>query len=282
MSGVGLRCRPNSAYARLQVTINHRKASSDMEILQIPVLSDNYVYLLHDAASGQTGVVDPAVVAPVLAALKEKGWSLTHVLNTHHHGDHTGGNLELKAATGCQIVGPAADAERIPGIDVQVADGDNFALGNQTATVFDVPGHTKGHIAFWFEDAKALFCGDTLFALGCGRIFEGTPTQMWTSLQKFLALPDETRVYCAHEYTQSNARFAVTVEPDNQRLIQRAAQIDELRSKGIPTVPSTIGEERQTNPFLRPDSAGLQQTIGSSGAGIIDVFAETRRLKDNF
>jgi hydroxyacylglutathione hydrolase len=255
---------------------------SEMEIHQIPVMSDNYVYLLHDKATGQTGVVDPAVTDPVLAALKEKGWTLSHVLNTHHHGDHTGGNLELKAATGCTIVGAKADAERIPGIDIEVGDGDTFELGSQKAKIFDVPGHTRGHIAFWFEDAQALFCGDTLFALGCGRLFEGSPAQMWESLQKFLALPDETRVYCAHEYTQSNARFAITVEPDNQMLMSRAAQIDNLRAQGVPTVPSTIGEERATNPFMRPDSEALKRTIGLIDAGVVDVLAETRRLKDNF
>ncbi|HIF09471.1 MAG TPA: hydroxyacylglutathione hydrolase [Sneathiellales bacterium] len=253
-----------------------------MEILQIPVLSDNYVYLVHGNASGQTGVVDPAVAGPVLAALKDKGWTLTHVLNTHHHGDHTGGNMELKAATGCTIVGPRADAARIPGIDVQVGDGDVFNLGGQKATIFDVPGHTRGHVAYWFQDAEALFCGDTLFALGCGRLFEGSPAQMWNSLQKFLALPDATRVYCAHEYTQQNARFALTVEPDNRNLVARAAQIDALRRKGVPTVPSTIGEERATNPFLRPDSEDLQQILGLSGAQVVEVLAETRRRKDIF
>lgn len=255
---------------------------ADMEILQIPVLSDNYVYLVHDPATGLTGVVDPAVTAPVLKALDDKGWTLSHILNTHHHGDHTGGNLELKKATGCTIVGPRADAGRIPGIDIQVGDGDSFEFGEQSARIFDVPGHTKGHIAFWFESSRALFCGDTLFALGCGRLFERSPAQMWNSLQKFLALPDDTRVYCAHEYTQANARFAVTVEPDNQRLLERAAKIDEMRAKGIPTVPSTIGEERETNPFLRPESEGLKLAMGLGSADAVEVFAETRRRKDNF
>lgn len=253
-----------------------------MEILQIAVLSDNYVYLVHDAETGQTAVIDPAVAEPVLAALAERGWMLSYVLNTHHHGDHTGGNLELKNITGCRIVGPRADADRIPGIDIEVGDGDSFDLGAESARVFDVPGHTKGHIAFWFADAKALFCGDTLFALGCGRLFEGTPDQMWSSLQKFLALPDETRVYCAHEYTQANARFAVTVEPDNRQLLNRVAAIDALRSKGLPTVPSTIGEERETNPFLRPDSGDLKRAVGLETADAVAVFAETRRRKDNF
>ena len=253
-----------------------------LEIHQIPVLSDNYVYLAHDAASGQTAVVDPATTDEVFAALEEKGWTLTHIINTHHHMDHVGGNEVLKNATGCTIVGPRADAERIPGIDIQVGDGDSFALGDSVATVFDVPGHTKGHIAYWFGDSHALFCGDTLFALGCGRMFEGTADQMWSSLSKFLTLPGETQVYCAHEYTQSNAAFAVTVEPDNQALIDRARQIDEMRARGERTVPSSLAEELATNPFLRPDSADLQRTLGMEGADLVSVFAETRKRKDNF
>lgn len=253
-----------------------------LEIHQIPVLADNYVYLAHDAASGQTAVVDPATTDEVFAALEEKGWQLTHILNTHHHMDHVGGNEVLKAATGCTIVGPKADAERIPGIDVALADGDSYALGDSKAKVFDVPGHTKGHIAFWFEESDALFCGDTLFALGCGRLFEGTPQQMWDSLSKFRDLPGQTQVYCAHEYTQSNAAFAVTVEPDNENLISRAAEIDALRAQGKRTVPSSLAVELATNPFLRPDSPDLQRTLGLEGADLVAVFAETRKRKDNF
>jgi hydroxyacylglutathione hydrolase len=253
-----------------------------LEIVQIPVLNDNYVYLLRDPDSGDVGVVDPAVPEPVLAELERRGWTLTHILNTHHHGDHVGGNLALKQATGCTIIGPEADAERIPGIDIAVGDNEGIDLGHQHARVFDVPGHTRGHIAYWFAGSKALFCGDTLFALGCGRLFEGSPAQMWGSLQKFLALPDDTRVYCAHEYTESNARFAVTVEPDNAALTARHAEIRTLRAAGKPTVPSTIGEERATNPFLRPDSAGLRATLGMQGADDVAVFAETRKRKDGF
>ncbi len=255
---------------------------AQLEIHQVAVLNDNYVYLAHDASSGATAIVDPAVVGPVLDAAAQKGWTITHVLNTHHHGDHTGGNLEIKEHTGCTIIGPRADSDRIPGIDVQLGDGDSFKMGNAMAKVFDVPGHTRGHIAFWFEDSDALFCGDTLFALGCGRLFEGTPQQMWSSLSKLKDLPAETRVFCAHEYTQSNARFALSVEPDNAALVARAAEIDEKRSQGLPTVPSTMQMERDTNPFLRPDSADLQRTIGLMDSDIVSVFAETRRLKDNF
>lgn len=253
-----------------------------LEIHQIPVLSDNYVYLAHDAGTGATAVVDPATTDEVFAALEDKGWTLTHILNTHHHMDHVGGNEVLKEATGCTIVGPRADADRIPGIDVQVGDGDTYALGNSIAEVFDVPGHTRGHIAYWFEDSDALFCGDTIFALGCGRLFEGTPAQMWDSLSKLKVLPPETKVYCAHEYTQANAAFAVTVEPDNEALAARKAWIDDARSRGERTVPSTLGEELATNPFLRPDSEDLQRTLEMVGADVVDVFAETRRRKDSF
>ena len=255
---------------------------STLEIHQVPVLSDNYVYLAHDAETGATAIVDPAVVEPVLAAAEAKCWTITHILNTHHHGDHTGGNLEIKRRTGCTIVGPRADKDRIPGIDVEVGQGDSYRLGNAEAKVFDVPGHTRGHIAYWFEGSDALFCGDTLFAMGCGRLFEGTPEQMWTSLSKLIELPDETRVYCAHEYTLSNGEFALSVEPENADLVRRVEQVRQMRREGLPTVPSTMADEKATNPFLRPASAHLQQTVGLAGAGLVQVFAETRALKDNF
>ncbi len=253
-----------------------------LEIHQIPVLSDNYVYLAHDVVTGKTAVVDPATHEDVFEALAEKGWTLTHILNTHHHADHTGGNMAIKARTGCTIVGPRADRDRIPGIDVEVGDGESYALGESVAKVFDVPGHTRGHIAYWFGDSDALFCGDTMFALGCGRLFEGTPQQMWTSLSKLRALPPSTKVYCAHEYTKSNAAFAVTVEPDNGALVARKSLIDDMRARGERTVPSTLAEEIATNPFLRPDSPDLQRTLGMVGAPLVEVFAETRRRKDNF
>jgi len=255
---------------------------SVLEVLQIPVLSDNYVYLAHDPETGATAAVDPAVGGPVLDALDEKGWALSHILNTHHHGDHTGANVELKRATGCTIVGAANDAARIPGIDERVSEGDAYDLGNARARVFEVPGHTCGHIAYWFEDSAALFCGDTLFAMGCGRLFEGTPAQMWNSLSKLKALPAETRVYCAHEYTLANGHFALSVEPDNTALHARMEEVKRLRAEGRPTVPSTMADELATNPFLRPDSAGLQSTVGLAGAPMVDVFAETRERKDNF
>ncbi len=255
---------------------------SCLEIHQIPVLSDNYVYLARCPETSATAVVDPSVTGPVLDAAKQKGWSITHILNTHHHGDHTGGNLEIKAATGCTIVGPGPDRDRIPGIDVEVDEGDSFMLGTAGARVFFVPGHTRGHIAYWFAESRALFCGDTMFAMGCGRLFEGTPGQMWQSLQKLMALPGDTRVYCAHEYTQANGRFALTVEPENEDLVRRMAAVDDMRARNIPTVPSTIAEERATNPFLRPESPLLMKTLGLAGADPVAVFSETRARKDRF
>jgi hydroxyacylglutathione hydrolase len=254
---------------------------SEFVIRQIPVLRDNYVYLLHDAETGATGAVDPSVAEPVLRALGETGWRLTHILNTHHHPDHTGGNLAIKQATGAVIVGPRADRDRIPGIDVEVGEGDRYAVGSQMAQVFDVPGHTRGHIAFWFVGSRALFCGDTLFLMGCGRLFEGTPDQMWRSLGKLRGLPPETRVYCGHEYTQSNARFALTVEPDNAALAARSRRVDALRAEGKSTVPGTMAEEIATNPFLRADQPALQATAGALGDPVA-TFAAIRRRKDSF
>ena len=253
-----------------------------LEIHQFPCRSDNYGFLAHDASSGATACIDTPEADAINAALSEKGWQLTHILNTHHHGDHTGGNAALKAQWGCTVVGAANDAKRIPGIDVRVAEGDEYTFGSVKAKVIEVPGHTTGHIAYYIADESVAFVGDTLFALGCGRLFEGTPALMWNSLQKLMALPDETAVYCAHEYTQANARFALSVEPDNAELIARRKEIDELRAKGLPTVPTTIGRERATNPFLRPMSENLQATVGLSGADPVTVFAETRKRKDNF
>jgi hydroxyacylglutathione hydrolase len=239
-----------------------------IEIARIPVLSDNYVWLAHDAASDETVAVDPAVAEPVLAAAAERGWTITQIWNTHWHPDHTGGNVEIKAATGCTITGPADEAERIPTLDVLVKGGDVARLGDIEARVMDVPAHTAGHIAFHLAGEQAVFVGDTLFAMGCGRLFEGTADQMFANMQALAALPGETQVYCAHEYTLSNGRYAVVAEPDNAELAARMTQVEAAREKGEPTVPTSIALERATNPFMRAQSAA--------------ELAERRAAKDAF
>lgn len=253
-----------------------------MEITLIPLLSDNYGYLLHDASSNQTAVVDPSEAAPVLAVAKARGLKIDFVLNTHHHPDHSGGNLGIKKEAGCKVVGPAPDRERIPGIDIALDEGQTFGLGNEESEILFIPGHTKGHIAFHFRGAKAVFCGDTLFSLGCGRMFEGTPPMMWASLEKLRRLPGDTRVYCGHEYTAANARFAVSIDPDNAALRRREAEVTKLRAAGKFTIPSTMAAERAANPFLRADDPALAAAVGKRGAAPSEVFGEIRRLKDNF
>ena len=225
-----------------------------LEIVRIPVLSDNYVWLVHEPESGETMAVDPAVAEPVLDEAQARGWTITRIWNTHWHPDHTGGNAAIKEATGCTITGPAAEAERIPTLDRKVAEGDSVSLGKVKAQVLDVPAHTAGHIAFHFPTERVAFVGDTLFAMGCGRLFEGTAEQMYSNMRKLEALGDETRIYCAHEYTQSNGRFALTVEPDNSALVSRMEKVNAMREAGEPTVPTTIALERATNPFMRAAS----------------------------
>lgn len=253
---------------------------AELEVQLLPALSDNYIYLLWEPSSGTSGVVDPATAAPVLARFGQLGRKLDWILITHHHADHTGGLAELKEATGCTAIGPRADAARIPGLDRTVVDGDTFPFGTLQATVLATPGHTSGHISYWFSEARALFCGDTLFALGCGRLFEGDAATMWRSLGKLTALPDATRVYCGHEYTLSNAHFAVGLEPDNQALAQRAAEVEATRARGEFTIPSTIGLEKATSPFLRAADPALRKQLGLEGASDVEVFAEVRRRKD--
>lgn len=252
-----------------------------LQVDLIPVLSDNYVYLLHEPQDGLTAVVDPGVAAPVLEALARHGRRLDLCLITHHHGDHVGGLKEVKAATGCSVIGPRAEAGRVPGLDRLVDEGDSFAFGQLEVRTLATPGHTAGHVSYWLPEAEALFCGDTLFALGCGRLLEGDAPTMWRSLAKLRDLPDATRVYCGHEYTQANARFAQTVDPENAELGRRAEEIAGLRSQGAATLPSTLGLERRTNPFLRPGDAAIRAGLGfGPEAEDAAVFAEVRRRKD--
>lgn len=253
-----------------------------MEIEQVPALTDNYVYLLHSPSDGLTAAIDPAEAAPVNAALKAKGWKLTHIYCTHHHPDHVGGNLELKAKWKCEIVGFAGDKPRIPGMDRGFKEGDTFPFGGDNVLVMEIPGHTTGHIALYFQKYQLLFCGDTLFSAGCGRLFEGTARQMWDSLTRMRELPAETKVYCAHEYTQSNLKFARSIDPENQALKKFAEGVALLRKQGKPTVPSTIEVERAINPFLRADQSDLQNSLGLSGLDPVQVFTQIRQRKDNF
>ncbi|GAB4522792.1 MAG: hydroxyacylglutathione hydrolase [Amphiplicatus sp.] len=253
-----------------------------IEIRQFPCLSDNYGYLARDVETGAVAAIDTPDPAAINAALDKEGWRLTHILNTHWHPDHAGGNLALKEKWGCEIIGPRGEAAKIPGLDRMVGEGDVVSLGASKARVRDTPGHTLGHIVYHFEDDRAAFVGDTIFAIGCGRLFEGTPAQMWDSLSKIAAWPEETRLYCAHEYTQANARFALTVDPHNRALTERAAAVDRLRAQGLPTVPTTVALERATNPFLRARDEKLQAALGMTGADPVSVFAEVRRRKDRF
>ena len=237
-----------------------------LEIVAVPAFADNYLWLVHDAASKETAVVDPGDAAPVLDEAERRGWTITQIWNTHWHPDHTGGNLAVKKATGARISGPAREA--IPGRDIALAAGDTVRIGDHVGRVIDVPGHTSGHIAILFDEDRIAFVGDTLFAMGCGRLFEGTPEQMHSSLQALAALPDETRIYCAHEYTLSNARFAAHVEPNNRAIAERLAEVEALRGRGEMTVPTTIAAERATNPFLRARNSA--------------EFAALRSAKDRF
>jgi hydroxyacylglutathione hydrolase len=238
-----------------------------LEIVAVPVLADNYAWLIYDPKTEDAVVVDPGEAAPVLAAAEARGWHISQVWTTHWHPDHTGGNADMKKA-GATITGPEAEKDRIPTLDTFVRAGDVVRLGSHTGQVLSVPGHTQGHIAFHFKDDAILFTGDTLFAMGCGKLFEGSPADMWSNMQAYAAMPDETRVYAGHEYTASNARFAAHVDPDDKAIAGRRIEVDRKRAAGEPTLPTTIGEEKATNPFLR--------------AGSAERLGELRTQKDDF
>lgn len=253
-----------------------------IEIRQFACLADNYGYLVRDAVTGAVAAIDTPDADAINAALAREGWRLTHIFNTHWHPDHAGGNLSLKAQWGCRIIGPKGEASKIPGLDDAVGEGSVAALGAARAIVHDAPGHTLGHIFYHFVEDGSAFVGDVIFALGCGRLFEGTPKQMWASLQKIAAMPPATLLYCAHEYTQANARFAATIEPGNAALMARVSEIDRIRARNQPTVPSTVREELATNPFLRAADPSVKAAVAMHDAQPAEVFAEIRRRKDQF
>ena len=257
-----------------------------LEYAVVPCLKDNYAYLIHDPATGATGVVDVPEVAPILAALAHREWRLTDILLTHHHDDHIAGVAALKAATGgtlgAKVWGAEADRHRLPRLDWSLWEGDRVSIGREEGVVIDVPGHTVGHIAYYFAGSGLLFSGDSLMAGGCGRLFEGRPEQMWESLQKMAALPPETLICSGHEYTASNLSFAATIEPANPRLAMRQHEVARARGEGLPSVPVVLEEELATNPFLRAGLAEVKAAVGMAGAADAAVFAEIRARKDRF
>ena len=253
-----------------------------LELVTIPCLKDNYAYLVHDDETGATAVIDVPEAAPILRALHDRDWQLSHIWITHHHGDHIDGVPELRAATGAMVIGADADAHRLPPLDLALPDEGAFTLGRHPVETFPVPGHTVGHIAFSIPTARRVFTGDSLMSAGCGRLFEGTPAQMWASLQRLSKLHPETLVCSGHEYTASNIRFALTLEPANPDLISRSKRVAAAREDDRPTVPVTLSEELATNPFLRANRAELKQAIGRPDASDADAFAEIRARKDRF
>jgi hydroxyacylglutathione hydrolase len=250
------------------------------EIFQFPVLSDNYAVLLHDPETGQTAAIDAADADAIAGALRERGWALTDIFVTHHHGDHTAGVAALKRQSGATVHGPGTDTVAIPSLDKPLKGGARFRFSGADVAVIDAPGHTRGHIVYHLPEDRLAFVGDVLFSLGCGRVIEGTMGEMWTSLDTLRRLPPETVVYCGHEYTLANARFALTVEPGNPALQKRAEEVAALRAKSLATLPTTIGAERAANPFLRPESAEIRNVLRMRDATDAEVFAELRERKN--
>jgi hydroxyacylglutathione hydrolase len=253
---------------------------TQIEIHQFACLKDNYGVLIHDPEGGQTASIDAPDAAAVTAALQETGWRLTHILATHHHADHTAGIAALKARTQCQVIGPKGESARIPGLDKAVGEPDSFRLGHFEVKVLDTPGHTIGHVSYWLPGAQVAFVGDTLFAMGCGRVLEGTPEMMYGSLQKIAALPAETLLYCGHEYTVANAKFGLTIEPENVALQRRTRDVEALRAAGAATLPTEVGLERETNVFLRPQVSAIRKRLGFNNEPDWQVFAEIRERKN--
>lgn len=253
-----------------------------LAIEQFTCRSDNFGVLIHDSQSGLTASIDAPEEGPISTKLAENNWHLNEIFTTHHHGDHVEGNLALKEAFGCRITGPASEADKIPGIDKTVGQGDTINFADMAIEVIETPGHTLGHVSYWIPSRNVAFVADTLFAMGCGRVFEGTAEMMWNSLEKLLALPDETTLYCGHEYTLANAQFALTIEPDNPDLVARAKEVEQLRAEGKPTLPTTMAMEKKTNPFLRVNEPAIRAGLDMTGASPAEVFAEIRARKDRF
>ena len=256
--------------------------SAQLEVHMFPCLSDNYGFLIHDPVENLTASIDTPDVTAIEDELKQKNWRLTHIINTHHHYDHAGGNLELKKKTDCTIIGPIQDLERIPGIDLPIEHGQEFNFGSFVVKGFHTPGHTLGHVCFYMPDEKCLFSGDTLFYLGCGRVFEGTMDQMWSSLAKLKSLPEDTSVYCGHEYTLSNMKFANYIDTNNALLNKISLEIKNKREKGLPTVPFNLGVEKKINPFLRVDDDNFIKSVGIRSNNVSESFGKIRLKKDNF
>ncbi|XP_031480388.1 probable hydroxyacylglutathione hydrolase 2, chloroplastic isoform X1 [Nymphaea colorata] len=276
--------RGNSrSYRAVQFFCSMPTVDPMLQIELIPCLKDNYAYLLRDTKTDTIGVVDPSESVPVVDVLNRKRKKLNYILNTHHHYDHTGGNMELKAKYGAMVIGSRIDKDRIPGIDIALSDGETWMFAGHKALVIETPGHTRGHICFYFPGSKAIFSGDTLFSLSCGKLFEGNAAQMLSSLAKLVAFPDDTRIFCGHEYTLSNAKFALSVEPKNEALQAYAAEVSQLRNKGIPTIPTTLGTEKACNPFLRTDSPEIRQILNiPSSATDAEALSVIRKAKDNW
>ena len=253
-----------------------------MKVITIPILSDNYSYLIIDKDNKSCSAVDPAGPKEIIPFLEKEKLNLKNILNTHYHSDHTAGNLVLKEKYKCKIYGPDKEKDQIPGIDITLKENDTLKINDYSSKIFETPGHTAGHIIYWFEKEKVVFTGDTLFVLGCGRLFEGTPEIMWDSLLKIRNLPKKTKIYCGHEYTKSNADFALTIEKNNNKLIKRSDEINKLLNENCFTVPTTVKKEIETNPFLRADNDNIKKDLEMYSASTEEIFGEIRKRKDNF
>ncbi len=256
-----------------------------IEVHQLPVLSDNFAYIVREPQSGLVASIDSPDAVPIIAYLESRGWGLDFIFNTHHHSDHVGGNRKLVDRYNCRVYGSAKDAARIPGIQVKLNAGDEFTFGRETVKVFGADGHTIGHIAYWMPESRALFVGDTIFSLGCGKLFEGSARDMWATLSRLRELPDATLIYGAHEYTLENAAWAITVEPGNQALQARVREAKQQRAENKPTVPTTLATEKASNPFLRPESPEIQRNVGMDPTGnneLWEIFGAARACKDEF